>query len=477
MASDKTLNARNLVALGADRLAELLLELATGNAPAKRRLRLELASRHGGDAVATEIRKRLATIGKARSFVDWNKVRDLARDIDTQREAIVRHVAPGQPTEAFELLWRLLTLAPSLYLRCDDSNGQVGAVIDAARDDLAAIAPRAKIDPSALVEQVFTAVETNDHGQFDGIISLMAESLGAEGLAQLKARFEDSAAHPPTPPPTAARKLIGIGSDGPVYEDEWQARSRAIRIRSALTDIADALGDADGYAARFTADERTNPATAADIAERLLHSGRPDDAMAALQMAEAKARHGRHWPDWFRVRIVVLDALGRSEDAQAERWGRFQAELSVGDLRAYLKRLPDFDDVEAERRAMAFIRNHADFHGALQFLLDWPDHRQAAELVLSRPTDLDGDQYWVLTPAADAVATRAPLAATLVLRAMIDVTLDRAKARRYGHAARHLQTCASLAKRIEDYGSHPDHESYAAALKARHGRKTAFWNV
>ena len=43
MASKKTLNAKNLEALGARRLAELLIEISTGNTLAKRRLRLELA--------------------------------------------------------------------------------------------------------------------------------------------------------------------------------------------------------------------------------------------------------------------------------------------------------------------------------------------------------------------------------------------------------------------------------------------------
>lgn len=62
MPSNKTLNARNLVALGADRLADLLLELVEGDAAAKRRLRLELASQDDGADVAPEIRKRLAAI-------------------------------------------------------------------------------------------------------------------------------------------------------------------------------------------------------------------------------------------------------------------------------------------------------------------------------------------------------------------------------------------------------------------------------
>jgi hypothetical protein len=44
-----------------------------------------------------------------------------------QRDAILKHVAPTRPDEAFDLLWRLLDLAPSIYERCDDSNGRLAA--------------------------------------------------------------------------------------------------------------------------------------------------------------------------------------------------------------------------------------------------------------------------------------------------------------------------------------------------------------
>ena len=43
MASKQTLNAKNLEALGAEKLSEMLMDLSKGNAAAKRRLRLELA--------------------------------------------------------------------------------------------------------------------------------------------------------------------------------------------------------------------------------------------------------------------------------------------------------------------------------------------------------------------------------------------------------------------------------------------------
>ena len=47
MASKSTLNAKNLEALGTERLAQLLIEISTGDAAAKRKLRLALAGAEG----------------------------------------------------------------------------------------------------------------------------------------------------------------------------------------------------------------------------------------------------------------------------------------------------------------------------------------------------------------------------------------------------------------------------------------------
>ncbi len=480
MASDKTLNAKNLIGLGAERLAELLLELAEGDAASKRQLRLELASRSGGDDVAAEIRKRLATIAKAKSFVDWHKVRALAKDLEGQRAAIMKHVAPSRPTDAVDLLWRLLEMAPSIYERCDDSNGTIGDIMDEALDNLGEVAAATNLDSEKLAERVFAGVCDNGYAQFDGLIEVMAEALGKVGLGLLKAKFEAL-----SPPPAQAKaredRVVAISSRGPIYENDI-ARDHHVRmVRSALTEIADALGDVDGFAARFSASEQTNPAIAADIAARLLAAGRAQEALTALSRADPDFGKGRRWPDWEQVRIDTLEALGRSAEAQDERWAIFERDLNADYLAAYLKRVPDFDDEEAENRAMAHARAYAGFHQALSFLVNWPNqtvaHGVAADLILKRHGELDGDHYWLLTPAADAVDQRFPLVATLMLRAMIDFALDKARIKRYRHAARHLQTCEYLSKRIDDWAGHCDHEAYLADLKLRHGRKTAFWNA
>ena len=62
MASKKTLNATNLEALGAERLAELLIEISRGNAAAQRRLRLELAGAASPGEMAQEIRELTAEV-------------------------------------------------------------------------------------------------------------------------------------------------------------------------------------------------------------------------------------------------------------------------------------------------------------------------------------------------------------------------------------------------------------------------------
>ncbi len=123
MASKKTLIAKSLEALGTQRLAELLIEVSSTNAAVKRRLRLELAAAQSPGEVAKEIRKRLTTIARSRSFIDWQNRRAFIEDLEAQRRAILNQVATADLAEAFELMWQFMALANSLFERCADSTG------------------------------------------------------------------------------------------------------------------------------------------------------------------------------------------------------------------------------------------------------------------------------------------------------------------------------------------------------------------
>jgi hypothetical protein len=476
MASKKTLTAENLEALGAKRLTELLLDIAEDDAAVKRRLRVELAAKEAPETVAAEVRKRLAQIARARSFVDWRKIRELAADLEMQRRTIVDQVAKIDAAEALALMWRFMGLAGSVHERCDDSNGVIGDVFRGACRDLGPLAELAKPDPVDLADSVFAALNANDYGQYDPLIETLSPALGGNGLGHLKARFIALSKTPVERPPEGQRKVIGWGGGGPLYEDEVKARSRESTVRLALMEIADAQGDVDAFIAQYDDKTRKVPQIAAEIARRLLAAGRTEEALRMIEAAEHR-RGG--WPDfdWEDVHIDVLDALGRGDDAQAARWSCFERALSTEHLRAYLKRLADFDDVEAEERALDHAERYESMLHALAFMVAWPALDRAARLITQRAAELDGDHYEILTPAADALAGKHPLAATLVLRAMIEFTLTKARSSRYRHAARHLEECASLASSVVEFGTFETHNAYTARLKSEHGRKSGFWNL
>lgn len=475
MAPKTTLNAKNLEVLGAERLAELLIEISTGSAATKRRLRIELAGKQSSAEVAREVTKRLSSIERSRSVINWRRVKALKSDLETQRHVIVDTIASSDPDEALAVMWRFMGLARSIFERCDDGNGTIMHVFYQTCVDLGTIANAAKPDPRLLAEQTFRALQDNDYGQYDRLIENLSPALGPEGLDRLKSLFDDWAKAPVDTPAEAGRVVIGWGSSGPVYEDEINLRHRNSTIRSALEQIADAQGDIDAFIAQQSEQARSVPMIAAEIAQRLLKADRAEEAWDAINRVEMKGRPAPF--EWEEARLDVLEALSQRDEAQAFRWQCFEQSLNERHLRAFLKRLPDFDDLEAEENAFNYVSRFQDVHQALAFLVSWPALDKAATLVRTRAAELDGDHYELLTPASEHLQQKYPLAATIALRAMIDFTLDRAKSSRYRFAARHLVECERLSTKISDFDTFTSHPGYVAELRGKHAKKTGFWTA
>ena len=233
-----------------------------------------------------------------------------------------------------------------------------------------------------------------------------------------------------------------------------------------MRDIAEAEGDADAFIDTYQGSDLTNPHFASEIALQLLRSGRADEALGYLDRAQPSEQNPHFGQQrWTDARIAALDAVQRTDEAQALRLAFFQAHLSASHLRAYLRRLPDFEDFEAEQRALDHVAGHADVHAALAFLVEWPAHERAARLVLSRLKEIDGNRYELLDPAAGAIEGKYPLAAVLLRRALIEFTLSKGRATRYKHAARHIREIDSLNSQIKDYGNFETFDQFIDAAK------------
>jgi hypothetical protein len=179
-----------------------------------------------------------------------------------------------------------------------------------------------------------------------------------------------------------------------------------------LRDIAEIEDDTDAFIDTYQDRDLTNPHFASEIALQLLRAGRAEEALSYLDRAQPSEQNRNFGQlKWTDARIAVLEALKRTDEVQALRLAFFQVHLSVSHLRAYLHQLPDFEDFEAEQQALDYVGGYANVHAALSFLVEWPAHERAAQLVLSRISEIDGDRYELLDPAASLIEGKYPLAA------------------------------------------------------------------
>jgi hypothetical protein len=525
MAGRPSLNARSLEALGAARLAELLLQNTEGNAAARRALRLALAETRGPQEKAQEVRKRLASLYRSERWLDRRAFAPLLAELESQRQAIATAIGSQAPALAVELLWRLLELAPSLLDRVDDSDGAGLELFHRASADLGRLACRARLPAAALADQVAEAVLDNRAGQYDPLVCHLAEALTPEGLQRLRQRLEQERPALGQPeellvedePDDAEEEGVlvlanvidlhgghqedvvwyddadddpfgalsdddgWIGSFEPEEDDDEQAADpwqRRLAIRLAILAIADGLGEAEAYLAEYRDHAPAGlgrPRIVARMAQRLTVAGRAAEALALLEGVELTER----WRSdgarpWLDAQLEALEALGRAESAQALRRDFGIERLSLPHLRAYLQRLPAFEDGEAEEEILEAVLGHRSFQAALEFLHRWPDQRRAARLILAHPDRLNGANEPMLTAVAAGLEARQPLAASLCLRAMIEEVLEKAHSSRYLRAVRQLESCRQLAASINDWGRIPPHNAYVRELLRAYGHRMGF---
>lgn len=396
VASLKKVTPDNLARLGADRLAEIVADAADSRPDLKRRLRMELAAEQGAEHLALELDKRLNSLGASRSKVSWRKRPSFVADLEVLRGLIAERLGGLDPAMALARMWTFMDLARRLGTRVRDKDGGVAAVFDRAAADIGRLAQREKKIDDALAE----AVGRNP--------SAWAEWLPAVLSHAPKPMIED-----------LFRRLRERSGGSPGWA-------------SILRQVADAAGDVDAYLTTFTAQALRTPSIAAEAAQRLLAAGRVEEAGRLLQAA-GKSKSPEPDFDWETASIDYLEAAGQPEAAQRARWAGFERTLSADRARAFTKRLPDFEDVEAENRAFDIAAGHADARRGLGFLMDWPALPEAATMIEARIDDLqisaDLAEIW-----AGRLRARHPRAAHTLLR----------KAAADAFARRELATCDRL---------------------------------
>jgi hypothetical protein len=381
----KALTAENLVALGADRLADILLGVAETRADLKRRLRMEVAAGQGPEHLVPQIDKRLGALQTSRGQVTWRQKPAVVRDLDAVRELIGERLAAMDQGAALERMWLFLETSTPVGQRVREGDSAVGAVYARAAGDLgrllggqdAHLAANALIDAIAARPQVWT----------EWLPATLA------GVGKATAQLALSLA--------LARRERSPG---------WQ---------TAIRHLADAAGDVEAYRAAYSSAALATPQISVEVARRYLAAGEVEAAGDALRAAAPKpGRSGRLAApdfDWETAWIDYLHRSGDADAAQAVRWASFERTLNVERARAFTQRLDGFDDVEAEGRAFALAAEHQDFGLGLRFLMAWPALPEASRMIEAREDDIEVDpaeaELW-----AAKLRRRYPTAAHLLLR-------------------------------------------------------------
>ena len=390
-AKRRTVTAENLASLGRARLAEILVEVAATRPDLKRRLRMELAAEHGPSSLAPEIDKRLASLETSRGKITWRQRPAFIRDLDALAGLIADRLAPMDADAAIERLWRMIDTAKGVGARYRARGDELDAVFGRAAQDLGRLLKG--VSPHLAATALVESLVKNPLGWkmwLPGLLSETSADMSREALRFLRER---SAASP-----------------------GWV---NLVRL------LSDAAGDVETYASTFTADARATAPVAAGIARRLLAAGRVDAAGELLrQAADGVRKRAKVDEDWESVWIDYLDLAGREDEAQAVRWASIERTLMPQRARAFIARLADFDDVEAEARAFAIASQFPRFATGLAFLMEWPALPEASGMIEARADEIEvSDEEAELWAAK--LRRRYPRAALLLLRKAAAAALRR----------------------------------------------------
>ncbi|MGA2792704.1 MAG: DUF6880 family protein [Roseiarcus sp.] len=476
MARKAAINLDALTALGAGKLAKLVLDETERDAGFRKLVSAALAGTKGPEAVASLVDRRLGGLERARGFIEWDKAKTFAADLDMTIKTIVDELGPADAAAAVDRLIRFVATHRAVFERVDDSSGRVQNLY---QDAIAAMRPlvgaMAEADRSQLPNKIASALANETHGYMADVVKAVVGDIPEAARASWDAGL--------------AAQQVSLCDQRDAKRD-WDRDTRLSGIVATRQAIAEARGDLDGFIA-LEETKQPHVQETMGIAERLLAAGRGEEALIWVRRKSGRRigyiSHAdladraeiRDLRGGARVTLEarILEKLGDKAAARALLWAAFESTLDAEMLRQHVRTLDDFDEFDVLDRAFDHVSSATDVYRALVFFIAWPRLDRAARLVVDRRDKWDGRHYQLLAPATAALEPDHPAAAAILYRALLSDILARAKAQAYGHGARYLAKLDQLAGAFDaaSIAGMDGHASYRAALTKAHGRKSAFW--
>jgi len=435
-------------------LVAVLLELATDHEPVQARLaRMRLADRP--DRLAVRFRKTLSGWRRSTKFYGYREASEFGRMLDGWLDQVARELLPKDPPAALSLFEGFIEADAAWFDRADDSDGVIGDAVRAACRHWLQAAAHCEAPRDVWPERLLKLYQADQYGARDELLrraDLLLDEPAQRGLvAQLESQLSQALEASP-------------GGKSPPME--------VFRISGSLSLLSESLRDPDVLvrtSLRYS--PSPNPVQRQAFARAYLDADRPADALAWLQDPWGHLDDSRQ-----DLLADALERLGHFEESSPIRQRMFERTLSDYYFERWLEHLPEAARPEAVAHARQLALHHDDLTAAATLLLRLGDAGAAEARLLAEPGRMDGNDYGRLVPLAKALrAHECPRGETVVYRALLKDILDRAYARAYGHAARYWSRLREIANGGVGLLPLSSHEEFEAEVRARHGRKVAFW--
>ena len=179
-----------LIAIGAEKLSDILVPLCEENKALKKQLNIVFAGLdEDPQKIISILKKEISSLKKSTKFIDYDAADEFADRLNQLRSSIVSDLLPKSPTEALSLMIAFLDLHETTLSRVDDSNGVVSGAFEESCCDLGKICEQVQMPPSHIVDLVFTRFMNDRFGIYQGLIPSFKSCLKEDGFILLKERF------------------------------------------------------------------------------------------------------------------------------------------------------------------------------------------------------------------------------------------------------------------------------------------------
>ncbi|MBU4318201.1 MAG: hypothetical protein KKF30_13135 [Proteobacteria bacterium] len=438
---------QKLIDLGADALADALLDLAVHSEAADDLIERLIATPKEN---VQRFKKKLSSLKRSRRFIDWRGAAGFGRELEMLLQDLKSGV--NDPFTGVELVAAFYEADNTIFEMCDDSSGNIGEVFRYDAKELFVDYATRCADKEKIADIILKVNQKDNYGIRDTLIDCAGECLPEEVIRTMIAALQKWADK---------------------EKDEYGKRHHLRSIES----LARQIKDAELFEkTRIASWGKLSTAALIDIARVYLESGDVETAHSWLK----KIPEGETFQAYERDQLLleIYQKQGNTEKLSDLLCQKFRSHHSADTLQALLDVIGnDRRDAVVAGEVAQILESSALRESDAEFLIAIGEMDEAEAYILKRADQLDGNHYGSLLSLAEEMESEnRHLAASLMYRSLLVSILERGYTKAYPHGIRYLKKLDKLAATVPDWKEFNHHEAFKEQIIQSHVRKRSFWS-